>query len=437
LTEGETIAYLDRFSEVMTCPNDSVLLTVEGDDNFIWENGDTATQRWVNTTGDYLATFTNEFGFEYLHHFEVSNWFVPEVTAEVFNPLCADGTDGQINLSTDETQFVSYIWSDGEEGMVRTNLMDGEFSCTLTTINGCTVQVQFTLTAPPPIMVQNDLARTICYNTTTSVEPEIAGGIAPYDINWMGADPNDLGEGEHVFEVIDANGCSELFSFAITWSPEIIITLSADTICPGETTSIAFAASGGSGDLTFDFGDIDPGDVGPGIYEIEVVDEQLCFATASIEVAEWSAMVNNIVITPAENGANGGVEIFTSGGTPPYTYLWDNGETLAVLNDLSQGDYNCLVIDSNGCEQNLLAEIIDLVIDEFQIEIRIYPNPFKNELFLRADSPVDFKLTDICGRTVMNGCKVLFSDLNTTELNSGYYFLHLMNGSFYTLVKSN
>lgn len=39
----------------------------------------------------------------------------------------------------------------------------------------------------------------------------------------------------------------------------------------------------------------------------------------------------------------------TSGGTPPFSYLWSNGGTGATITGLTQGDYHVTVTDANGC----------------------------------------------------------------------------------------
>ncbi len=434
-TEGETILYLNMYFEYQTCPGDSLLLSVEGDDYFIWENGEAASQRWVYSSGEYFATFTNEFGFEYVHYFEISNWSIPEVVSEVLNPLCANGSDGQISLSIDESLFESYVWSDGEEGLFRNNLMSGQISCELITTNDCPLHLQFELIAPPPLMVLNDLDTTICFNTGASFEPLIGGGISPYEINWPGNDPLNIGEGEHLFEIIDANGCMASFSFIVTWLPEIFLTLNADTVCAGATTDIEYSASGGSGILLVDFGNLDPLHVQPGQYDVVVYDEQLCSATATIEVVQWSEMENTLVITPAENGPNGSAEISTSGGTPPYNYLWDNGETMPAPSNLAQGVYACIITDANGCESEVEAIIIDLDVAEIRNDKQVYPSPFTNQLFVKIDRDAAWWIFDISGKVIANSGIRHGEVLDTTSWPAGNYFFLDQNFNCRKIVK--
>ncbi len=53
---------------------------------------------------------------------------------------------------------------------------------------------------------------------------------------------------------------------------------------------------------------------------------------------------------------NGSATAFPSGGTPPYTYAWNTGETTATINNLAAGTYLVFIKDRNNCEtqQNVI-----------------------------------------------------------------------------------
>ncbi|MBN9299356.1 MAG: gliding motility-associated C-terminal domain-containing protein [Filimonas sp.] len=58
------------------------------------------------------------------------------------------------------------------------------------------------------------------------------------------------------------------------------------------------------------------------------------------------------------NGAStGSIALTTSGGTAPYTYLWETGETTSTLNNLSAGQYACTITDANGCDTAISISI--------------------------------------------------------------------------------
>jgi hypothetical protein len=49
-------------------------------------------------------------------------------------------------------------------------------------------------------------------------------------------------------------------------------------------------------------------------------------------------------------GSNGWASANVSGGTPPYTYLWANGQTTQTINGLNPNPYFVVVKDARGCE---------------------------------------------------------------------------------------
>jgi gliding motility-associated-like protein len=55
--------------------------------------------------------------------------------------------------------------------------------------------------------------------------------------------------------------------------------------------------------------------------------------------------------------ANGSVATLLSGGTEPYTYLWSNGGTNPLINNLVAGTYSLTVTDNNGCTSTLIASV--------------------------------------------------------------------------------
>ncbi|MBO0360745.1 SprB repeat-containing protein [Hymenobacter sp. BT186] len=55
------------------------------------------------------------------------------------------------------------------------------------------------------------------------------------------------------------------------------------------------------------------------------------------------------------------VTLDVTGGTAPYTYLWDDGATTATRTGLSSGTYYCVVTDAANCA----AETIEVSLDEF------------------------------------------------------------------------
>ena len=51
--------------------------------------------------------------------------------------------------------------------------------------------------------------------------------------------------------------------------------------------------------------------------------------------------------------------ISVSGGTSPYSYLWNNGNTTGANTSLLEGNYVVTVTDNNGCIKTTSCNLID------------------------------------------------------------------------------
>lgn len=73
--------------------------------------------------------------------------------------------------------------------------------------------------------------------------------------------------------------------------------------------------------------------------------------TVAVEDANYCAINDTIEILSPEDISINFVDnlAFVTGGKPPYTYLWSNGETGKKLQTNKLGDYKLTVSDSNGC----------------------------------------------------------------------------------------
>ena len=91
--------------------------------------------------------------------------------------------------------------------------------------------------------------------------------------------------------------------------------------------------------------------LGKGTYQLVVTDENDNEATAFYTLTEPPRLM--LSVTKSEmtcSAPNGGqAAAIASGGTPPYTYLWNTGHSGAHITGLSAGKYFVTVSDSRGC----------------------------------------------------------------------------------------
>ncbi len=86
-----------------------------------------------------------------------------------------------------------------------------------------------------------------------------------------------------------------------------------------------------------------------GTYTVSVTDSLACISIQQATVTEPVAIFTNAAITNAGCTVGGAIDVSVSGGTPPYTYEWTNGNTTQDLSNVQGGAYELTVTDMNGC----------------------------------------------------------------------------------------
>ncbi len=96
-----------------------------------------------------------------------------------------------------------------------------------------------------------------------------------------------------------------------------------------------------------------------GIYFVTAIDVNNNMQTDTFELKQPSEFTfesrmsdyNGYQVSTNGNN-NGKVEILANGGTPPYQYLWSNGDNTNYRSGLSAGSYDFVVSDANQCSVN-------------------------------------------------------------------------------------
>ncbi|MBK9336157.1 MAG: SprB repeat-containing protein [Lewinellaceae bacterium] len=96
-----------------------------------------------------------------------------------------------------------------------------------------------------------------------------------------------------------------------------------------------------------------------GTYMATVTDGAGCTKIAAATVTSLATFPIQKAITNVScpGGANGAVALSASGGTAPYTYLWNNSLTTATATGLTAGVYSVTATDANGCTATTTAAV--------------------------------------------------------------------------------
>ena len=123
-----------------------------------------------------------------------------------------------------------------------------------------------------------------------------------------------------------------------------------DLTVSGGTAPFTFIWS--SGAVTEDLENIQAGEYSVTIYDAHqchyTLDELLVLQPAS------GVSATRVVTHISEYGASdGAIDVTVSGGTSPYTFLWNTGAVTEDLSNLGPGTYSVVITDANGCNTGL------------------------------------------------------------------------------------
>ncbi len=318
----------------------------------------------VEATGDtvlnYVITVTNS-AIEYC---QVGTSPELAVVLSGTDVQCAGGMDGSATAeASGGTTPYTYIWSNGETTPSINSLAADTYSVTVTDATGEMVVENITIDEPAPLNVTADIENASSSGAADgSITTTVTGGTTPYAYLWnTGATESnltDLRAGNYDLTVTDANGCSETRTFTLTEpSPTLALTLQPTNIdCNGAATgSITTTVTGGISPYTYMWstGASTPAIEGltVGTYSITVTDNSGATVSNAVALMEPSAIqvAGSTIDASSEDDTDGQITTSIAGGTPPYSYQWNTGNTTADLIGVPAGTYNLTVTDTNGC----------------------------------------------------------------------------------------
>ncbi len=332
-----------------------------------WSNGSTISNPTL-PPGTYIVTVSDTGGCVATASATVIGGANYPVVLTPSNPVCAGSTNGTITVSTTGgLPPYTYTWNNPTIGNTpnATGLGTGTYTVTVSDAINCTGTATVTLTSPNTISPTTSVTNVACFGELTGIATvTLTGGTTPYSYDWSNAGTtatiNNLPAGTYTVTVTDAVGCAATTSAVIT-QPATGMTASAlgsNIACSGGTDgSIALVVNLGVAPYTFQWTNgggttQNPTGLTPGTYDVVITDATGCTASASATITAPPLLgATSTIQNIACNGnTNGGITVVPSGGTPGYTYNWDNGlPATGVQVNLPANTYNVSITDANGC----------------------------------------------------------------------------------------
>lgn len=407
--------------------------------DFAWPVGPNVTFQGNLAAGIYPITVTDAVGCRFVYEAIVEQPSLLDVVLETTDETSPGALDGSATATAiGGTPPYQYAWSNNQSGSnMITGLSGGIYLVTITDSNQCTTVKGASVDGKicPTIEVATDGTNVTCFQEDNgTLSAVVTGGLEPYTYLWTPGDyttatVENVPADDYTLSVLDADGCPASGTFTISQPDEfavLLITGNAESIQGAMDGSVEIQLAGGIGEIgyfwtgpaTFLASTQNLVNVGPGEYCVTATDENGCTAQACFTVEPGmitcTGFTNDIIIIDPINdalcfGANdGSAAAILEGGTPPFSFLWSNGETDQIAVNLSAGVSTVTVTDANECvaEQTImLSEPAEFVIEQI----------ITTDILCRGDGTGTATLVLGNGVAPFN---YLWSDLNETENNS-------------------
>ncbi|HXK80769.1 MAG TPA: gliding motility-associated C-terminal domain-containing protein [Bacteroidales bacterium] len=449
---------------------------------FEWEDADNpgtiiSTNQTVEnlTEGTYCVTVTDSQNCT-AEACETVNQPPDQLTGildEHNNISCFNAADGSIIINGfGGTPPYQYEWQDEANNIISTeaninNLDIGNYYLTITDALNYVWDTVISITQPNEFIISNTNSDELnCFGDNNGeISIELSGGTEPYSYIWEDDSGNNietnsylvnnLTAGTYYVTVNDANNCGPLFAeIEITQPEELIVEIYTVTepLCYGDANgSLSLTITGGSLPIsTYQWDDPinsytsdNPSNLYSGNYSVSITDNNGCIAQDSHylnEPPELNISLNSNQ-TSGYGASDGTVSLIVNGGTPDYSFVWENQDnpgtiisTEETATNLLAGTYCVTVTDINNCSVSNCIEVTEpgeLLINLDIENIDCYNN--NNGSILSTVSggvaPYSYEWQDSEGNIISN-------EENIYNLETGWYYITVTDNNNYQATAS-
>jgi len=390
---------------------------------YSWTGGSSNEDLSNVTAGTYDVLITDANGCTYTKGFTVSEspeFMGGEVIVDV---SCFGADDGSITLNpTGGVGPYSYAWSNQATTMNIVGLNGDSYIVTVTDANGCPYVLTYQVNEPDLLVLSTNVSDVSCNLAGDgAIDLSIAGGTAPYGVAWSNSmfteDISGLDGGPYTVDVTDANGCTSQLVVNVYEPDAIVITPTISEVsCNGDSDGeIALSVTGGVTPYYYSWsnGSLQNTVTGlpGGTYTVDVTsihNNVACMESATFTLVNPDPLTfTNVVDEITCNGGNdGAINLTVSGGTQPYTFLWNTSATTEDLSGLSAGNYTVEISDAHGCE----------ISNNLTLPWNYTINPTSHTMFVQSTPTIN-------GVSIENGdyIGVFYYDSTAMGLASGGY----------------
>ncbi len=280
------------------------------------------------------------------------------------NISCFGKHDGSVIVTvTGGTPDYDFLWSNGATKNNLKKLSAGIYTVKVSDKNNCfsydTVEV---LAPEKALFIDFDKKDISCTGENSGeIKLFIEGGTPDYSVIWNNKQTetnlSKLKAGKYSVTVTDKRNCKLKKEFSIT-EPKEALKIKVEKIdidCFNEKSgSIYITATGGKPAYSFEWSNGEYAQnligLGAGKYTVSVTDNNQCKRIEIIELKQPEKLKIKADITPTEKDkTTGSISIDVTGGTKPYSILWDEGQTTEKISNLRKSIYEVTITDAKDC----------------------------------------------------------------------------------------
>ncbi len=376
----------------------------------------------------------------------------------IYDVSCNGGTDGAVYTTTaGGTTPYTYVWTNTTQTTENiTDLTANIYNVTITDANTCTAINSATINEPAPIVVTETITEPTCGNSDGQISVNVSGGTPPYTYLWSNAETTSsisgIGAGIYDLTVTDTNGCFTIENYLVNdqGAPLVSISSITDATCNGNCDgAINTDVSGGTipyqflwsnGETTQNIDSLCAGN-----YSLTVTDSLNCSAVALGAVNEPTPLSISLSSTNDDGTGTGTSSVVASGGTPGYSYLWDdpNAQITPTATGLFNGLYNVTVTDVNGCtiSDTITVHLVTSIENIKHLAvIKIFPNPNNGNFTIKIDGQVNntinVQIYNISGQKIYEDkINSKIKSIALPNIKEGVYFIKLFNDQINSIKK--
>ncbi len=380
IKEPDELTVTSETSNDLTCYNSydgEARIRVDGgtgEMTYMWSDIGIASSRRRNlAAGEYRVTVTDEHGCSLSREF-IINQPDPLIVMSDNNSAVCEGTVSFVQASAiGGTMPYTYHWtpsngtSVGNVSNFETTLHETTtYSVYVTDDHECQSNTEtFTITVSPEMVIDSMiLVHNTCYGSCDgSAEIVMHGGLQPFQYMW-GSDNyiyRGLCAGLYTVTVVDNIGCNVNTYFIIEQPTQMFSnTMTTPATCGNNADGTALInVQGGvppysylwpDGQTTHNITSV------PGSYVVTVTDDHNCRIESEITIDGPTP----IYILPMNdqticNGQTISITTQVAGGTPFYTYMWANQDSIVSFSNILtvtptvNSTYTLTVTDANNC----------------------------------------------------------------------------------------